>query len=40
MTSNSPSTSLVCDTADPDELGVDANIVDEEVVPCLEKCQL
>ena len=40
ITSNSPSTSLGCDTVTSYELGVNANAVDEEVVPCLEKCQL
>ena len=40
ITSNSPSTSLGCDTVAPDEIGVNAIVVDEEVVPCLEKCQL
>ena len=37
ITSNSPSTSLGCDTTDVDEIGVNANKFDEEVVPYLEE---
>ena len=37
ITSNSPSTSLDCDTAVVDEIGVNANKFDEEVVPYLEE---
>jgi hypothetical protein len=37
ITSNSPTTSLGCDTGVADEIGVNANTVEEEVVPYLEE---
>ena len=37
ITSNSPTTSLGCDTGVVDEIGVNANKFDEEVVPYLEE---
>ena len=37
ITCNSPTTALGCDTGVVDEIGANANTVDEEVVPYLEE---